>query len=82
MGRAVEFKTHPEANYNPFPVKYYCYYDDCPGRTKDDPCPKQDGTYRYIKVKSKKGNFYYRKRWVCDHCGRVMTGTVSMYVFG
>lgn len=82
MGRAIEFKSHPEANYNPFVVNYYCYHDDCPGRTKEKPWPKQDGTYKYTTVISKKGTAYRRKRWVCDHCGKVMTGTVSMYVFG
>jgi len=78
---AMEFKAHPDANYNPFVVTYYCYHAACPGRTKEKPWPKNDGEYKWTTVISRNGKPYRRKLWVCDHCGRVMDGTVSMYVF-
>ena len=79
---ATEYKSHPEANYNPFPVDYYCYEKDCKGRENNHGAPCSDGTYKYTTVLSKKGNPYRRKRWVCNHCGAVIAGTVSVYVFG
>jgi hypothetical protein len=81
MGYAIEFKTHPEANCNPYPVDYYCYNTDCPPRQGEYKYPRQDGTYKWATIISRKGNSYRSKRWVCDHCGRVMTGTVSMFTF-
>ncbi len=82
MGYAIEYKEHPDANYNPFPVQYYCYENNCTGREKYHGSPHSEGSYKWTTVISKKGNSYRRKRWICDHCGKVMTGTVSMYVFG
>ena len=91
MGYAIEYKTHPEANEN-YPVTYYCYENDCKVRKKHKGTPHSEGTYKYTKVISKNGKPYYRKRWVCDYCGKVMVGTVSqhcsftvktyMYTFG
>jgi len=77
----IEFKTHPEANYNPFPVTYYCYHNDCPARQGEYKHPRSDGEYKWTTVISKKGNPYRKKCWVCSHCGKIMTGTVSMYTF-
>jgi hypothetical protein len=81
MGFAIEFKSHPEANCNPYPVNYYCYNIHCPPRQGEYKHPRQDGTYKSVILVSKKGTPYRRKRWVCDHCGMQMTGTVSMFVF-
>lgn len=52
---------------------YYCYNDDCPVRTKEEPWPRSDWTLKYIKVVSKRGHPYYRKLPVCNHCGKIMS---------
>ena len=62
-------------------IHYYCYNKKCPVRTEKEPWTRSDGELKWVKVKSKKGNWYKRRLNVCRHCGKVMTGTVSANTF-
>jgi hypothetical protein len=59
-------------------TRYYCYEQDCPGRTKEEPWPKSDGVYKSIKIIPESRKPYYRRKYVCKHCGNPMTATRSL----
>ena len=54
-------------------MRAYCYNANCPPRTPKEPWPRSDGEVGYVKVISRNGKQYYRKLYVCKHCGKRMS---------
>jgi hypothetical protein len=59
-------------------VEFYCYHNDCPGRTEKEPWPHSRCGPGWLKVASKKGNVYKKKTMLCMYCSREMSRAVSL----
>jgi len=76
MPTETRYSVHANGN-GMYSVVYYCYDKKCPARTKEKPWPRSDGHQEMVTIISKKENKYRRRRWICDHCNKQMTGVVN-----
>lgn len=75
MSIALKYNENSTNGY--YLVTYYCYDNNCPVRTEKKPWPRSDGQLKWVDCISKKGTTYRRKKMVCVHCNKQMSGSVS-----